>query len=175
MVRPGVLLRDAGLVTLNAAGHVTDWKATLVVNSGQSYVYVHDAADTATRDALRKVFSAKVAEPGSGIGRVYESDEIKAIGGDPEAFLALEAAPGYQMGPGYSGEYVAPSIYRATHGYDPRRPEMRASLLLYGPNVPHGTITGARLVDIAPTIAAWLGLPMPNVDGRPLQVTGATK
>jgi arylsulfatase A-like enzyme len=45
---------------------------------------------------------------------------------------------------------------------------MHASLVLYGPNVPHGTLQGARLVDIAPTIAEWLGLSMPNVDGRPL-------
>ena len=88
---------------------------------------------------------------------MYEAADIKEIGGDPEAFLAIEATPGYQLGPGYAGDYVAPSIYRATHGYDPRRPEMHASLLLYGPNVAHGTIAGARLVDVAPTIAAWLG------------------
>lgn len=173
MVRPGVLLREAGLVTLNAAGHVVDWKATMVINAGQGYVYVHDPADAATRDAVRKIFLAQKADPQSGIERVYETADIQAIGGDPAAFLALEAAPGTYMGPGYSGAYVAPPTYRAAHGHDPRRPEMHASLLLYGSNVPHGTITGARLVDIAPTIAGWLGLSMPNVDGRPLQVTPA--
>jgi predicted AlkP superfamily pyrophosphatase or phosphodiesterase len=172
-VRPGVLLREAGLVTMNPSGHVADWKATMVVNSGQAYVYVRDPADTSTRDAVRRIFSAKLADPSSGIGRIYEAAEIRSMGGDPDAFLAVEATPGYQMGPGYSDGYEAPSIYRATHGYDPRRPEMLASLLLYGPNVPHGTITGARLVDIAPTIAGWLGLPMPDVDGRALHVTPA--
>jgi predicted AlkP superfamily pyrophosphatase or phosphodiesterase len=172
MVRPGALLREAGLVTLNAAGHVTEWKASLLVNSGQAYVYVHDPADAATREAVRKIFTAKAATADSGIGRVYEASEIRALGGDPAAFLALEAAPGFQMGPGFGGEFAgAPSIYRATHGYDPNRPEMHASLLLYGPNVPHGTLAGARLVDVAPTIASWLGLAMTGVDGKPLQVT----
>jgi predicted AlkP superfamily pyrophosphatase or phosphodiesterase len=170
-VRPGVLLRDAGLVTINTAGRVADWRATVVVSSGQSYLYVRDPADVATRDAVRRIFLAKLTDPESGIGRVYEAAEIKAIGGDSEAFLALEATPGYQMGPGYSGAYVGTPLYRATHGYDPRRPEMHASLLVYGPNVPHGTISGARLVDIGPTIASWLGLPMPNVAGKPLQVS----
>jgi predicted AlkP superfamily pyrophosphatase or phosphodiesterase len=172
-VKPGVLLREAGLVKMNDADHVADWKATMVVNSGQAYVYVRGAADTATREAVRRIFLAKLTDPESGIGRVYEATEITAIGGDSDAFLALEATPGYQMGPGYSGEYVVPSIYRATHGYDPRRREMRASLLLYGSNVPHGTIVGARLVDVGPTIAAWLGLSMPDVDGKPILVTPA--
>jgi predicted AlkP superfamily pyrophosphatase or phosphodiesterase len=174
MVRPGVLLREAGLVTMKGSGeHVAEWKATLVVNSGEAYVYLHDPADAATRDAVRKVFTAKVGQDGSGIGRVYEAAEIRAVGGDPNAFLALEASPGYQLGPGYAGDYLGAAMYHATHGYDPNRPEMHASLLLYGPNVPHGTIAGARLVDIAPTIASYLGLAMPGVDGKPLQVTPA--
>ncbi len=173
MVRPGTLLKDAGLVTTNAAGHVTAWKATLVVNSGQAYVYLHDAGDAATREAVKKLFTSRVGQEGSGIGRVYEAADIHAAGGDPDAFLALEAAPGYQMGAGYSGDYVAPAIYHATHGYDPNRPEMHASLILYGPNVPHGTLAGARLVDVAPTIAEWLSLSMGVVDGKPLKVTPA--
>ena len=171
MVKPGVLLREAGLVTLNASNHVTGWKASVQVNSGQAYVYLHDPADAVTRDAVRKIFTAKAAQADSGIGRVYEAADIRAVGGDPEAFLALEASPGYQMGPGFAGDFVGPAIYHATHGYDPSRPEMHASLLLVGPNVPHGTIAGARLVDIGPTIAGWLGLEMPGVDGKPLQVT----
>jgi predicted AlkP superfamily pyrophosphatase or phosphodiesterase len=122
---------------------------------------------------VRKIFTEKAAVAESGIGRVYDAAEIVAKGGDPAAFLALEATPGFQFGPGFAKDYVGPAIYKATHGYDPSRPEMRASLMLFGPNVPHGTIAGARLVDIAPTIAAWLGVAMPDVDGKPLQVTPA--
>jgi predicted AlkP superfamily pyrophosphatase or phosphodiesterase len=173
MVRPGVLLREAGLVTLNPTGRVSDWKATMVVNSGQAYVYVRDPADAVTHEAVKRIFQVKTADPASGIGRVYDAAEIRTLGGDPDAFLAIEASPGYQMGGGYGGAYVATAVYHATHGYDPHRPEMRASLLMYGPNVAHGAIAGARLVDIAPTIAAWLGLALPNVDGKPLEVTPA--
>ena len=170
MVRPGVLLRDAGLVKLDAQGHVVSWRATLIANSGQAYVYLHDPKDAAARDAVRALLSAKLSDPESGLARLYEPAEIVSFGGDPEAILAIEATADYQFGDGFAGDYVAPPTYKATHGYDPRRPEMRASLLLYGPNVPHGTIPGARLVDVAPTIASWLALPMPNVDGVPLKV-----
>lgn len=170
MVKPAVLLREAGLLTTNE-GKVTEWKAAVVINSGQAYVYVKDANDTATRDAVRAIFDTKAKDPNGGIGRVYSSAEIAAIGGDPKAFLAIEAAPGFQLGNGSTGEYAVPPAYKATHGYDPRRPEMRTSLILFGPNVPHGTIANARLIDIGPTIASWLGLSMPQATGVPLHVT----
>ena len=105
------------------------------------------------------------------IDYVYDQAEINALGGDPDASLAIEATPGTQMSDGYAGAHLAPSTSRGTHGYDPRRPEIRASLLLFGATVPHGVLDDARLVDIAPTIAAWLGLPSPNVEGRSLRVT----
>ncbi|HEY2511905.1 MAG TPA: ectonucleotide pyrophosphatase/phosphodiesterase [Polyangiaceae bacterium] len=173
MVKPGVLLREAGLVTVDVGGHVTDWKATVLSNSGQAYVYVRDGADTATKEKVRSLYAAKAHEADSGIGRVYEASEVQALGGDPAAFLAIEAAPGFQLGSGVNGDYVAPGIYQATHGYDPNRPEMHASLILAGPNVPHGTIPDAHLIDIAPTIAGWLGLSIPDVDGHPLRVVPA--
>jgi predicted AlkP superfamily pyrophosphatase or phosphodiesterase len=169
LVRPGVLLHDAGLVTTDAGGKITGWKATLVVNGGSAYVYLHDPADAATRDAVRTLFEAKAKDPESGIGRVFSPDEIKALGGDPEAAFALEATPGTSLGTGYTGDYIGEARYKATHGFDPRRPEMRASLILYGPTVAHGTLEGARLVDIAPTIAAWLGVPLAGVEGRELK------
>jgi predicted AlkP superfamily pyrophosphatase or phosphodiesterase len=169
-VLPGVLLREAGLVKTDEAGHVYEWKATVVTNSGQAYVYIHDGEDAKVRDAVREIFTAKTRDATSGIGRVYESNEIVALGGDPAAFLAIEAKPGFQFAPGCTGNYVAIGGYKGTHGYDPNRPEMRASMLLIGPNVPHGTIPNARLVDIAPTIAEWIGVEMKDVDGHAIRV-----
>ncbi len=171
MVRPCALLREAGLVTTTVEGKIVSWKATVLANSGQAYVYVQDPADHATREMVRGIFSAKQVEPESGIGRMYEADEIRARGGDPSALLALEAGQDFQFGPGCIGDYSAPPAYHATHGFDPSRPEMRASLLMVGPTIAHGAILGARLIDIAPTIADWLALPLPNVEGTPLKIT----
>jgi len=173
MVRPGVLLREAGLVTVAENGRVTDWKATVVTSSGQAYVYVRSASDAATAKAARDLFEAKAKDAKSGIGRLYDAGAIRELGGDPAAAFAVEAAPGFQFGPGAAGDYVAPPMYKATHGYDPSRPEMRASLIVSGPNVPHGSLPGARLVDVAPTVASWLGLSLGETDGKPLRVVPA--
>jgi predicted AlkP superfamily pyrophosphatase or phosphodiesterase len=175
MVRPCTLLKDAGLVTTDSQGKITSWKASLLANAGQAYVYLHDPADYATREVVRAIFAEQRKLPKSGVGRVYEADEIRSRGGDPAALLALEASDDFQFGGGCTGAYSAPPAYVATHGFDPSRPEMRASMLIIGPTIAHGAIANAHIIDVAPTIAEWLGLSMPAVDGSPLRVTAAAK
>ena len=169
LVRPGALLRQAGLVQLDDKSKVSSWSVSLLPNGGSLYVYLKDPQDPTLQAAALKVFSDKAREPNSGIGRVLEHVEISALGGDPEAFLALDAAPNTTFAAGYGGDYDTPISVKAMHGYDPERPEMRASLLLFGPTVTKGKLTDARLVDIAPTAAAWLQLPLAGTDGKPLQ------
>ncbi len=168
MVRPCAYLREGGFVTVKN-GRVGDWKATALSSSGQAYVYLKTKGDVQTEDAVRALYEKKVKEPSSGIGRVYTKAEIEKLGGDSEAAIAVEAAPGFQFGSGCLAPVHGEGGYHATHGYDPTRPEMRASLILHGVNVGKGKLVGARLVDIAPTIAEWLGLTLGEVDGTPLR------
>ncbi len=172
LVRPGALLQKAGLVQLDEKGKVSAWSASVLPNGGSAYVYLRDPEDKALQAATSKVFEDKLREPNPGIGRVLQHADITALGGDPEAFLALDAAPETTFGAGYAGDYDAPITVKAMHGYDPGRPEMKASLLLFGPNVAKGKLIDAHLVDIAPTVAAWLQLPLSGVDGKPLQTSG---
>jgi predicted AlkP superfamily pyrophosphatase or phosphodiesterase len=167
-LRPGVLLREAGWVHLDDKDHAIDWRATALTSGGQAYVYLREPGDAATAAAIQRMFSERLARPNSGIARIYDRDQIRAAGGDPDALLALEAAEGVYFGAGYTGEYDSPAAIAATHGYDPERAQMQASLLMLGPGVPKGPIAQARLIDIAPTIATWLGLSMPDVEGRAL-------
>jgi hypothetical protein len=162
-------LRDAGFLTVDKA-HITEWKAAIANSAGSAYVYLRDPADAATRDAVRTLFTAKAKDPASGIARVYSPQEIEEIGGDPNAVLALEAVMGIHFTSSCAGPYADKATNAAVHGYDLRRPELRAAMLFIGKNVPHGSIPDARLIDIAPTIASWLGLSMPEVDGKPLTV-----
>jgi predicted AlkP superfamily pyrophosphatase or phosphodiesterase len=170
LVHPGALLRQAGLVQLDDKGRPSQWSAHVLPSSGNGYVYLKDPGDAALAAATLKVFEDKLREPDSGLARLFGRAEILAAGGDPEAFLALEAAPGTYFGTGYT-DYDAPATYKATHGYDPAQPAMNASLLLFGASIAPGTLTGARLVDIAPTVAKWLALPLSGVDGKALSIS----
>jgi predicted AlkP superfamily pyrophosphatase or phosphodiesterase len=167
-VNPGALLREAGFVTTAPDGRVLDWKAAVLASGGQAYVYLREPAAAGVGESVGKLLSAKLAAPESGLARIYDRDAIAEVGGDPAAFLALEAQPGVVIGDGY-GEYEGATKYKAAHGYDPRRPELKASLLWFAPGVVPGKRRDGRLVDVAPTIARWLGLTLPGADGVALQ------
>jgi predicted AlkP superfamily pyrophosphatase or phosphodiesterase len=167
-VRPGVLLRDHGLITLNEKDRVTAWKASLITDGGSAYIYVNDRSDDATRRALIDIFKPLAGAQGSGISRVAGHDEIIAMGGDPDAFLALEAVEGTVITAEYTGKFTEPSKLGGTHGYFPDRPEMRSSLIFYGPSIAAAHIENARMIDIGPTIAALLRIDIPHPQGIPL-------
>lgn len=169
-VKPGVLLPKKGLVTLDSRGRVTNWKAAVAGSGGYLYVYVKDAEDRETRRALLEIFLPLANDPASGIRRVYKQEEIRAKGGDPSAFLALEGADGFELADGYRGSHISNAAFAATHGYDPERPEMLASFVIFGPAIAPGKIEHARLIDVAPTVARWLGLKLDKAEGTALPI-----
>ncbi|HKX26341.1 MAG TPA: hypothetical protein VJ302_01485, partial [Blastocatellia bacterium] len=76
----------------------------------------------------------------------------------------------------FSEELTGPEVldsgkdYQGTHGYLPSRPEMRASLIIYGAGVNPGvSLPLARMVDIAPTAAALLNLKLAQTEGKAIQ------
>jgi predicted AlkP superfamily pyrophosphatase or phosphodiesterase len=167
-LQPRTLLQQHGLLELDESGSVRSWKATCVVNGGSIYVYVKDD-DAQIARQVTELFRERAARPGSGIAHVFEREEIARRGGDPAATLALEAEIGVAFSSALTA-YDGPPKNSAVHGYDPQRPEMKASLLLMGPSIEPGLLRDARLVDIAPTIAGWLALELPGAEGRPLSV-----
>ncbi|HJY86604.1 MAG TPA: ectonucleotide pyrophosphatase/phosphodiesterase [Candidatus Acidoferrales bacterium] len=168
-VRPGVWLREKGFVKVEDRT-IVGWKAYCLANGGSAYIYVKDPDDQETRKTLLEMFEKAATGRDSGIGRVLTHDEIVRAGGDPAAFLALEAEEGWAIAGGVVGEAISPASNAGEHGYLPDRPEMRSSLLVYGPAIGSSKIESARMIDIAPTIARWLGLKLEKAEGTPLKI-----
>ena len=169
-LRPAVLFREAGLIQVDAAGKPTGWSAGIQANGGSAYVYLTSRDDEATGRAVRALLAPHVG-PGKPIKRMIERAEIAALGGDPEAFLALDAADGYVFQEGSSGAWLkTPSGSRGHHGWFPDHPGMRASFLAHGPGIRPGALGEVRLLDVGPTVARWLGLELPDATGRPIDL-----
>jgi len=165
-LNPRAWLREAGLLGVDDRGRLVSWRAATQSSGGLAYVYINGSDELLAR-RVSELFTQRAATADSGIAHVFDRAEIAQRGGDPAALLALAAEPGAAFGDG-SSSYESPPSAVATHGYDPERPEMRASLLVIGPGIKPGVLPQARLIDIAPTIAQWLSLSLPGVDGRSL-------
>jgi hypothetical protein len=85
--------------------------------------------------------------------------------------LVLFAKPGYAFKDKASGDAAVEESrdYLGTHGYPASDPELDGFLVAAG----RGVRAGARLerirnLDVAPTLASLLGVPLPDVEGRVL-------
>lgn len=166
-VNPMVPLHDAGLIKTNAAGRVTDWKVFINNEGGSAFLQARDPKDTASIATAIALMRKLAADPANGIGRIYTPADLAAVHANPTAILGIEAARGYGIGSALTGAVVTPSASLGKHGYSPDIPELRPAMILSGAGVhPCELRDGVRIVDVGPTVAALLGVPMPGVAGR---------
>ena len=90
------------------------------------------------------------------------------MGGFDGAAFALCASSGYMFSvlPATATSILQPAERRGTHGYCPDDPAMDAAFIAAGPGIKSlGAIPRIRMIDIAPTVAALLGVELPGADG----------
>jgi predicted AlkP superfamily pyrophosphatase or phosphodiesterase len=167
IVNPMVALRDAGLITTNAAGRVTDWTVFMHNEGGSAFFEARDPNDTASIARATALMRQLAAVPANGIAVIDTRDELQAKYAAPTAFLALEAARGFAFGGGLAGPLVTASPTVGKHGYGPEIPELRPAMILSGAGVHACQLReGVRIVDVGPTVAGLLGVSMKGVTGR---------
>jgi predicted AlkP superfamily pyrophosphatase or phosphodiesterase len=169
---PNVALAKEKLITLDAGGKALEWKAAAWPAGGSCAIVLRDAADKEAEAKVTAIFSKLAKADHSPIKRVIPRDELRRMGAIPQAALMLEAAPGYSFDDALTGPETRDSgeSYRGTHGYLPTGDEMRASLIIYGVGARAGSkIRLARMVDVAPTVAALLKLSLPQTEGKQIK------
>jgi predicted AlkP superfamily pyrophosphatase or phosphodiesterase len=161
-IRLGALFAAQGLITVDAAGKVSGARVSTAASGGTALVYADDPAAEAE-------IRAAVTSLGDAVARVYERDELAAAGADPRAFLALAAAPGHGFSDARTTPVIAPATIGGTHGWPPTDPAMASSFIAFGPRIAPRALGPIRMIDIAPTVATWLGVTLPGATGTPLE------
>ncbi len=175
ILRPNVLLREAGLVRCDPEGRVTLWKAWCQGGGMCSPVVLSDPEDPALVRETLEVLTAMKEREDCGISRVYTREEARLeehLYGDASFILegdgqtafsenwlppAMMASPGLEEGE-----------RRATHGYHPDRGPQPV-FVARGPGFREGAfLEEGNLVDEAPTLARVLGFSLPLAQGRPM-------
>jgi predicted AlkP superfamily pyrophosphatase or phosphodiesterase len=170
---PNAVLHAEGLLRLDARGDVRDHEVRVVANGGAAHVYVADGPRRETTiERLRERFAAAPE-----IAEVLGTEECRAHGlpspdEDPtQGDLMLTAAAGWHFADHPTEEAAARApVYLGTHGHLPDDRRLDAGFVAAGPSFASG-ISAGRLghLDVAPTLAATLGLDLPSAERAPLR------
>ncbi len=172
-INVNVLLQKEGLVTV-AGTKIVDSKVHFLSQGGGGFLYIRDEANKA---AIIKQLVPKLKAM-EGVENVLEPKDFASVGHvlpsqDPRTpDLMIAAGDGYSFSDSAAPkDLITPSGgVKGTHGYHPKHPLMYASFVAWGAGIKKGvTLKEIRNVDVAPTMAAVLGLEMKNVEGRVLK------
>jgi hypothetical protein len=175
LFRPNAVLREAGLLVLDDDGDVdlsrtrafspsgfwiavnhTGWRDGIV--PPDSIAAVVDAAERALR-AARGVDGEAI------VRRTWRPGTPEAaglgIGGPIAGELYFDVAPGYYYGWQHTGDVASAVRPNAGHGFPAVDADMHTAFCGWGAGLPAVRSGAARIIDAAPTVAEWLGMPAP--------------
>ncbi len=178
LLRPNVALVGAGLAALDARGSVDLTRTKALYFPGNSgFVLLNRRSrpggivapeeEDRVRAAVVAALQA-VRDPASGQPVVLELLDPRAPGREPSfggangGDLYLSLVPGYDVSASAKGPVVEEIAPRGVHGLNPERPELQSGFVVAGAGVAAGVSLGPiRQIDVAPTLAALLGLDPP--------------
>lgn len=159
---PNVWLVKAGL--LSASGRGSEWKASFISTGGSVFLHLKDPKDKKTFTRVRQILDS-LPESRRRMFRIVEGAELKASLADPNVALALTAVQGIAFSNALEGPDLS-TTQGGTHGYFPDFPEIRTGFIGYGVGFRKGAVIPVmNLVDVAPTVAALLGISLPEAIG----------
>jgi predicted AlkP superfamily pyrophosphatase or phosphodiesterase len=165
-IHPNVLLRQKGFVT-SSQGHAKG-DTWVVPEGGTAMVYITNRDRKAELVAeFRRLFATV-----EGVDRIYGTGDFPKLGlptpgrSDQAPDLVLAAKPDYAFSNEQEGDLITPAT-GGTHGYLNTDPKMQAIFIAWGRDIPKGIrLDRISNLDVAPTIAALLGLEMPQAKGH---------
>ena len=169
-IQPNVLLRRKGLISGDSDKPKGD--AWVMPEGGTAMVYVtNPSRRTELLPELRAILTGM-----EGISAVYGTEEFGKLGlptpgqSDQAPDLMLAAEPGYMFTNESEGDFITNAASGGTHGYLNTDSQMQAIFIACGPDIPKGIRLGnISNLDVAPTIAALLGIEMKGAKGHAIE------
>ncbi|HMI50599.1 MAG TPA: alkaline phosphatase family protein [Candidatus Saccharimonadales bacterium] len=170
-IHANVLLRQAGLLS-GPKGQETA-EAWVAAEGGSAMVYVANPARKA--ELIPRLRQLLTAAPG--VDHVYGTEDFSRLGlPSPEQSnqapdLVLAAKPDYAFDNELEGAPVTEAA-GGTHGFLNSDPKMQAIFIAWGAGIPSGVhLNSIANFDVAPTIAALLGLELKQTQGHAIPLS----
>jgi len=167
--RAGTISRDGSVTIDPTTRRITGWQAEPWPSGGSAAIVLAHPDDAALQQKVSLLLAKLAADPKNGIDRVIDKGQIETMGGSKGPSFWVDFKIGYAAGLLRRGPLVTPSRLKGTHGYFPTHPEMHATFMIMGPDVPaHASLGEIDMRSIAPTLAKLLGVPLPSATAKPL-------
>ena len=168
------LFASEGLIKTKGDGSVEDYDAWCLESGMSAQIYLKDPNDEKSKQKVYDLLKEKRDEGLWGISEVYTREEFNMTRLDGDFSFVVETDGSTSFGNDWTGAYAKAETLSlcgcigGNHGYHPDK-AARPPFIAYGPDFIKGAVlSGAELVDGAPTYAKVLGVELKNADGRPL-------
>ncbi len=166
-IRLNYALKEAGLLELDAQGKLKTWRAICRTSGGVTAIMLRDAQDAEAKEKVRALLQRLAADSATGIHRVIEQAEAQKMGGFPDAAFVVGAKAEFYFSGSFEAPVVANRRVGGGHGFLAEFADMNSTFIIAGPGIPARKNLGQMdMRDIAPTLAALLGIKLPDADGH---------
>ena len=178
------VLRRAGLVVADARGRPDLSRSRALAPNGP-YVTVNrvgrkggivpaSEVNQVADSVMRVLLAVRDADGLPVVTRAWRPvpDDSLGIGGPTGGDVYFGLAPGYYYSTGAGDSLTGTRAPAGSHGFPSIEPDMRTVLCAIGPGIGGRRLPTARVIDAAPTVAAWLGIP-PPADARGVSLLSA--
>jgi hypothetical protein len=167
-LQPNNAFKREGLLEVDDAGRIRRWDAYYYTAGGGGFVILRDPGNASLRDTVAGILQKLAADPANGILAILDRQALQKAGADPRASFFIDMRNGFYSSGGHAALLSTPSG-KGGHGFTPTRPELHASLVMSGPDVPKaGSLGVIRMSQIGPTIASWFQAKLSPQADQPL-------
>src|SRR5215813_1077349 len=137
---------------------------------GAAAFYLEHSNDKKLAARISASFRVEIQQRYAGLGELVARDQLDQMGAFPGAVFALAAKEGYMFTAAPNTTLLVPSgTFKGMHGYLPSMPEMATGFIMSGVGVRKGLrVPLVRMLDVAPTVAALLGVELNGATGLPM-------
>ncbi|WP_188461586.1 alkaline phosphatase family protein [Marivirga lumbricoides] len=153
VLAPNIWLKKAGLISEDGKS----WKAKFHTSGASAFLHLKDEGDKKTADKVKKLLE-QIPAKYQKLFRIVDNRELKNVGADPHAVLALAPVEGIAMSSSTEGEPLKKGS-GGTHGFFPETQNIYTGFIAFGAGIQKGiVIKEMSLIDIAPIISNILDL-----------------
>jgi hypothetical protein len=180
------VLRSAGLLAVDTAGR-PDLARTQAISPAGYFINVNrverkggivpaERVEEVAQAAAAALLAARDPEGRPIVTRIWrpQPNDTLGIGGPAGGEVYFGLAPGYYPTAAPGDSVVTARTARGAHGFPSIDPDMRSAFCALGPGIGGRRLPTVRVIDAAPTVSAWLGIP-PPADARGMSLLEAMR